>query len=77
MTLRLDIVVPKPNTDDVSVLLGQGDGSFGEQTTYPVGANPWSVAVADLNNELGLDIIVTNGYTNDVSVAFWTRQWLI
>jgi len=45
----------------VSVVLGNGDGTFGAPVTYDSGGNdPVSVAVADLNGDGAPDIIVGN-----------------
>jgi hypothetical protein len=43
-------------TDVVDVLLGNGDGTFYERWTYALGAH--SSAVADVNNDTVLDIVV-------------------
>jgi hypothetical protein len=51
----------------VSVLLGNGDGTFQAPTVYPVGGRPFSVAVTDLNNDGAPDIVVGTS-TNTVSV---------
>ena len=51
----------------VSVLLGNGDGTFQPQQTYDVGDHPDSVAVADLGNGHP-DIIVANYEDDTVSV---------
>ena len=50
---RLDIAVANSGIDNVGVLLGYGDGTFGRQTTYPTGYNsqPTSVAIGDFNND--------------------------
>ena len=39
-----DLAVANDGSDNVSVLLGKGDGSFGSATNFPVGQDPWSVA---------------------------------
>ena len=44
----------------VSVLLGNGDGTFGGQLLYNTGANPNSVAVADLDGDGRSDIVTSN-----------------
>jgi hypothetical protein len=55
-----DIVVTS-GENTVSVLLGNGDGTFGPPQTYAVGSLPYSVAVADVNGDGHPDIIVANG----------------
>ena len=67
---RLDIVVANFLSDDVSVLLGYGNGSFTNETRYSTGAvaYPNSVAVDDLNKDNTLDIVVTNWGTNSLGV---------
>ena len=55
-------------SDNVSVLLGSGDGSFGEATNFAVGDIPQSVAVGDLNGDGHLDLTVANQYSDNVSV---------
>jgi hypothetical protein len=44
----------------VSVLLGNGDGSFQSPVSYTVGANPWAVAVGDFNGDGIPDLAVVN-----------------
>ena len=46
----------------VSILLGNGDGTFGHQTDIPTapGDNPGSIAIGDLNSDGKRDIAVTN-----------------
>ena len=56
--------------EDVSVVLGRGDGTFEDEIRYPIGAGakPGSIAVADVNNDGHLDIIVGNVSDKGVSV---------
>src|SRR5207302_2431101 len=42
------------------VLLGNGDGTFGPQRTFPVGFGPFLVAVADVNGDGRPDLVVAN-----------------
>ncbi len=63
-----DLVTTNFNSHDVSVLLGNGDGTFGPQQTIPVGNRPHSVAVADLNADGVPDLVTTNSQSGDVSV---------
>jgi uncharacterized repeat protein (TIGR01451 family) len=52
----------------VSVLLGNGDGTFQPQQSYAVGNNPAAVAVADINGDGNADIVVVNHDDGSVSV---------
>ncbi|CAF4785626.1 unnamed protein product [Rotaria sp. Silwood1] len=55
-------------SDDVSVLLGYGNGSFENQTRYSVDFHPMCVTVGDFNNDTRLDIAVASYGNNDVSI---------
>ena len=59
---------PAVNDGAVSVLLGNGDGTFRPQQTFAVGRQPFSVAVADVNGDGLPDIITANAADNTVSV---------
>jgi hypothetical protein len=52
----------------VAILLGRSDGSFLPATTFSVGTNPNSVAVADFNGDGALDLSVANSGSANVSV---------
>ena len=52
----------------MSVLLGNGDGTFQAQTTYATGAAPNSVAIGDVNGDGRPDLVVANSDSNTVSV---------
>jgi len=64
----LDIVVANSGGDDVSILLGDGTGSFGTATDFAVGNNPVSIAVGDFNGDTDLDLAVANFFDGDVSI---------
>ena len=67
----MDLVVANNNTNAnvVTVLLGNANGTFGAKASLPVGSDPVSVAVADFNNDLKLDIVVADQQGNTVSVV--------
>jgi hypothetical protein len=52
----------------VSVLLGNGDGSFQVPVSYAVGSDADAVAVGDFNGDGKLDLAVANFFSNTVSV---------
>ena len=53
---------PSPTTadDTVSVLLGNGDGTFQPQVTYAVGSVPIAIVAGDFNGDGRLDLAVAN-----------------
>ena len=56
------------NPDTVSILLGNGDGTFQPQHTFAVGFGVQGVAVGDFNDDGSSDVAVTNNTNNSVSV---------
>lgn len=55
-----DIAVANGVGNNVSVLLNNGDGTFGETTNYMHGAGLWSVALGDVNADGSVDIVTGN-----------------
>src|SRR5207244_4532344 len=49
---------------EVSILLGNGDGTFQAPTSVALGSTPLAVAVGDFNADSKLDLVVLS-YTND------------
>ena len=69
---QLDIVVANYGSDNVGVFLGCGNGTFTVQTTYTtgLGSDPYSIAIADLNQDMYFDIAVVNSGTNNLGLLF-------
>ena len=64
----LDLVTTNISANEVSVLLGVGDGTFGPAQEFGVGDTPRSVAVGDLDGDGALDVVTANGGSDDVYV---------
>jgi len=68
---RRDLVVTNDNANnvsDVSVLLGNGDGTFGAATNFAVGKFPRAVAIGRLNGDSHPDVAVANRISDNVSI---------
>jgi hypothetical protein len=65
-----DLVVANSTSNNVTILLGNGDGTFREAngSPYAVGKNPSSVVVADFNGDGNADFAVANQADNTISV---------
>ena len=57
---KADLVSANTANDSVSVLLNNGNGTFGAAQNYAVGTAPASVAVGDFNGDGKLDLVTTN-----------------
>jgi hypothetical protein len=64
----LDLAVANLNGYNVSVLLGNGDGSFQTAVKYGVGDRPRSAAIGDLDGDGDLDLVLANSGSDNVSV---------
>ena len=59
---RLDIVTASEfSSNTISVLLGNGDGTFQPAVSYAAGTNPIAVWTGDFNGDGKLDILTVNG----------------
>ncbi len=63
-----DLAVPNPGSNNLSILLGDGNGGFAPASTVSAGSGPIGVAVGDFNGDGFADLAVTNFYPNTVSV---------
>ena len=73
---KLDLAVANDGANTVSILLNTtilgASGAFGARTNFATGSYPLSVALADLNGDGKLDLVVTNYSANTVSVLLGT-----
>ena len=70
---RIDLAVASQGTypnfaDTVSVLLGNGDGTFQTPVTYTVGVDPGAIVAGNFTGDGHLDLAVANGLDGTVSV---------
>src|SRR5262245_2207980 len=65
---RPDLAVANVLSHNVSVLLGNGDGTFAAARTFTAGLAPRSVALGDVNGDGLLDLATANYVSNNVSV---------
>ena len=63
-----DLAVANYGSNDVSVFLGNGDGTFQAPVTYAVGTEPSALVAGDFTGDGRTDLAVANYGSNDVSV---------
>jgi hypothetical protein len=64
---RVDLVAVH-STNQLAILLGEGDGVFREGERLETGANPQSIVLARLNSDALLDIATANFNSSDITV---------
>ena len=69
-----DLVVANRVFNNVSVLLGNGDGTFQAAQPISAGTRPIFVAIGDFNGDGKLDLVVANEGSNNVSVLLGNGQ---
>ena len=67
---NLDLAIVNQTTNNVSILLGNGNGTFTQATNSPiaVGRSPVAIATGDVNNDSHPDLAIVNQTDNTVSV---------
>ena len=65
---KVDLAVTNSGSKTVSVLLGNGDGTFGKAEEYEIGVIPGALVIADLNGDGRADIVVRDANGGKISV---------
>ncbi|MEH2051545.1 beta strand repeat-containing protein [Nostoc sp.] len=65
---KSDIVTANNASQNVSVLLGDGNGGFATAKNFKVPSRPTAVTVGDFNGDGKSDLAVTSSYFNNVSI---------
>jgi len=65
---KRDLAVANSGSNNVSVLLGNGNGGYGKARNFAVPIAPQSVAIGDLNSDGKRDLAVADTGSNSVSV---------
>jgi len=65
---KLDVAVTNNLGNNVSILLGNGDGTFRTAVLYPVHGGPTAIAAGDFNRDGHPDLAVVNSSTGDLSI---------
>ena len=67
---RLDLVVTNSLKNNIGIMPGNGNGSFGAQITFSTGvfSFPSSIVVGDFNSDDQLDLAVSNKYAHNMGI---------
>ena len=74
---RVDLITLNQYSDDVSVLLGVGDGvnrTFATEQRFNVGSYPQDLQIEDFNSDGTLDLVTANYFSKEVSVLLGDGQ---
>ncbi|NIT54751.1 MAG: hypothetical protein GWN00_00455, partial [Aliifodinibius sp.] len=66
--LARDHLLVRILSNDISVLLGNGDGNFQDFVSYAVGAQPWFIIAGDFNRDGNADLATSNRDVHSLSV---------
>ncbi|MBI3656246.1 MAG: VCBS repeat-containing protein [Acidobacteria bacterium] len=76
---KLDLVVVDSGIDKISVLLGDGrwstGGGFEPARDFSVQRSPHALAIADINGDGKLDVVVANTLSNSITVLLGDGRW--
>jgi hypothetical protein len=63
-----DLAIANAESDDLTISIGAGDGTFAAPVSYPAGDEPSAVAIGQLSGDNSLDVAVSNHGSNDISI---------
>jgi hypothetical protein len=63
-----DVAVVNGAESTVSVVLGDGDGTFGPEQSLPVGSSPHGLAALDVDGDADLDLVTSNYGSSHLSL---------
>ncbi|CAF4639966.1 unnamed protein product, partial [Rotaria sp. Silwood2] len=65
---QMDLAITNYGTNNVGIMLGNGNGNFANQITFSTGphSHPYSIAVGHLNEDAILDIAIAHSGNNSV-----------
>jgi hypothetical protein len=65
---KLDLAIANSNASTVTILIGEGNGTFQTHADKATGAAPYDVAIADLNGDGKPDLAVVNSASDSASI---------
>jgi hypothetical protein len=70
----LDVIIANYGTNNVVILLGYGDGTFGNliSLTMKYASHPFFLVVGDFNNDRKVDFAVANSGTDSMQIVLQT-----
>lgn len=66
--LNLDLVVASFASQEINILLGNGDATFQNQVPFAVGGHPSGLVAADLNRDSRLDFVTANVEEDNLAI---------
>lgn len=63
-----DLITSNSNSHNISVLLGNKDGTFKDHLMVPVGKKPRGIAAGDFNGDKIPDLAIVNNETDDLTI---------
>lgn len=65
---KLDVATANRNTNNISIILGNGMGGFGSPTSFNVGSGPTGIATGDFNRDGKADIVTANYASSSITI---------